>query len=295
MAGRTALRRGGRSRRTRSASRSTRWPTRCGRRRGWPCQSLSCRISRTTGRGPKRPCWPGGRASRCAGALARAAAAHAAPPAAVAGGRRGVHRGGGTGAGKRSACQTERGHPGRAAAAAASYVSWSRRPRTELAGHRVHGPFIVGFERRILAAPDRVHHRGDAVLARHPRVRPPLVLRLPPRADRDDGDLGQPPLDRRGGPQCRAECGQPPPRVRRGDERVERPGQAAVGGDGQVAPGIDDAVPQSLAFGSQIRAAHIGNPGHSRIIATTGLVRSGRQGPGTGDPRREPPRAARVG
>jgi hypothetical protein len=77
---------------------------------------------------------------------------------------------------------------------------------TELAGHRVDGPFVVRLERRILAAPDRVHHRaGDAVLARHGRVRPPLEFRLPPRADRDDRDLGQPPLDRRTEPELRAE------------------------------------------------------------------------------------------
>src|ERR1019366_9499611 len=83
---------------------------------------------------------------------------------------------------------------------------------TELAGHRVDGPFVVRLEQRILAAPDRVHHRaGDAVLARHRRVRPPLELRLPPRADRDDGDLRQPPLDRRAEPERGAERGQPPP------------------------------------------------------------------------------------
>jgi len=77
---------------------------------------------------------------------------------------------------------------------------------TELAGHTVDGPFVVGFERRILAVPDRVHNRvGDAVLARHGRVCPPLELRLPPRADRDDGDLAQPSLDRRAEPQRRAE------------------------------------------------------------------------------------------
>jgi hypothetical protein len=74
---------------------------------------------------------------------------------------------------------------------------------------------------------------GDAVLARHRRLRPPLELGLPPRADRDDSDLRQPPLDRRAEPQCRAERGQPPPSARRGDERVERSGQAAVGGQGQ--------------------------------------------------------------
>ena len=47
------------------------------------------------------------------------------------------------------------------------------------------------------------------LLARHGRVRPPLELRLPPRADRDDGDLGQPPLDRCAEAQRRAERGQP--------------------------------------------------------------------------------------
>ena len=37
----------------------------------------------------------------------------------------------------------------------------------QLARHREDGPFVVRLERRILAAPDRVHDRaGDAVFAR---------------------------------------------------------------------------------------------------------------------------------
>ena len=104
-------------------------------------------------------------------------------------------------AGTRSACSTRTATP--APPSRRRRGSGARHRRllvqaarvTELAGHRVDGPFVVRLERRILAAPDRVHHRaGDAVLARHRRVRPPLELRLPPRADRDDGDLRQPPL-----------------------------------------------------------------------------------------------------
>ena len=51
-----------------------------------------------------------------------------------------------------------------------------------------------------------------------------------------------PPFDRRAEPELRAERGQPPPSAGRRDERVERPGQAALGGH-QVAPAVDDGVP----------------------------------------------------
>src|SRR6185312_9737726 len=93
--------------------------------------------------------------------------------------------------------------------------------------------------------------------------RPPFELRLPPRADRDDRDLGQPPLDRRAEPQLRPQRGQPPPRARRRDKRVERPGQSALCGQDQVAPPVDDAIPQLLPLGPQLFTSHIRNPAHS--------------------------------
>src|SRR6185312_15737414 len=93
--------------------------------------------------------------------------------------------------------------------------------------------------------------------------RPPFELRLPPRADRDDRDLGQPPLDRRAEPQLRPQRGQPPPRARRRDKRVERPGQSALRGQDQVAPPVDDAIPQLLPLGLQLLTSHIRNPAHS--------------------------------
>src|SRR5260370_1156928 len=97
-----------------------------------------------------------------------------------------------------------------------------------------------------------------------PRSRPRARPRPP---DGGDGDLGEPPLDRGVEPQRRAERGQPAPGARRGDERVERPGQAALGGHQQVTPAVDDAVPQLLALGPQFLAPHIRNPGHQPTIA----------------------------
>src|SRR5882724_11225728 len=101
------------------------------------------------------------------------------------------------------------------------------------------------------------------MLPRHGRVRPPFELRLPPRADRDDRYLGQPPLDRRAEPQLRPQRGQPPSRARCRDKRVERPGQAALRGQDQVAPPVDDAIPQLLPLGPQFLTSHIRNPAHS--------------------------------
>jgi len=58
-------------------------------------------------------------------------------------------------------------------------------------------------------------------------------------------------------------------RVARADKIVV-PGQGAFGGHDQVRPAADDAVPQLLALRPQLLAPQIGNPGHSRTIATTG-------------------------
>src|SRR5580700_6552799 len=161
-------------------------------------------------------------------------------------------------------------HPGVAQEGVRGVVGGTVDPamNTELAGHRIHGSLVVRLERRILAAPDRVDHRlAHAVLARHRRVREPLELGLPPAPDGDDGDLGQPPLDRGVEPQRRAEGGQPPSGARRGHERVERPGQAALGGHQQVAPSIEDGVPQLLPLGPELLPPHIRKTGHRLTIA----------------------------
>src|SRR5579859_7742629 len=164
-------------------------------------------------------------------------------------------------------------HPGIAEDGVRGVVGGTVDPamNTELPRHRVHGPLVVRLERRFLAAADGVHDgAGHAVLACHRRVREPLELRLPPRPDRDDRDLGQPPLDRGVEPQRRAERGEPPPGARRGDERVERPGQAALGGHQQAAPAVQDGVPQLLALGPELPPAHIRKTGHR--LATAGAL-----------------------
>src|SRR6185369_5712966 len=47
------------------------------------------------------------------------------------------------------------------------------------------------------------------------------------------------------------------------DKRVERPGQSALRGQDQVAPPVDDAIPQLLPLGLQLLTSHIRNPAHS--------------------------------
>src|ERR1039457_7067108 len=138
----------------------------------------------------------------------------------------------------------------------------------ELPGGGVDRPLVVGFEGRLLAVADGVDDRaGHAVLTGHPGMRPPLALRLPARADGDDGDLRQPSLDRGAEPELPAQRAQVPAGLRRVHEGVERPGQPPGGVHELTCPRADDAVPHRLAAGIEVVMAQVRKAAHVRTVS----------------------------
>src|SRR5215472_1157605 len=99
----------------------------------------------------------------------------------------------------------------------------------EFAGHRIDGALVVSVKGWLLALPDRIDDGvGDAVLAGHTRVRPPLEFRFPASPDGDDRDFAEPALDGGVEAQDRAKRSESSPYLRRTDERVEWADQGAV-------------------------------------------------------------------